>query len=65
MFPRLASVQSAIDTDLITIDADTKSMLEALDFGNLANLDVQPVSAFQERRPYGGDRERGERKQQA
>ena len=42
-------LQSAIDTDKITVDPDTKEMLKALDFGSM-RVDVQ-VAAQQEHRP--------------
>ena len=44
-------LQSAIDTDKISIDADTQAMLKSLDFGHIANVElVQPFVEQQQRR---------------
>jgi hypothetical protein len=51
-------LQSAIDTDKIAIDADTKEMLKAIDFGSLANVEVVAL-------PVNGGFERRERREKA
>ena len=38
-------LQSAIDTDKISIDKDTQDMLKSLDFGNVANVEVVALPA--------------------
>ena len=51
--------QSAIDTDKIAIDADTKEMLKAIDFGSLANVEVVALPV------NGGFEQRRERREKA
>eukprot|EP00732_Lithocolla_globosa_P004656 Lithocolla_globosa_v1_NODE_4402_length_1444_cov_32.131030.p1 type:complete len:134 gc:universal NODE_4402_length_1444_cov_32.131030:55-456(+) len=43
---------SALNTDNIEVDADTKAMLRAMDFGNLPNVVVAtPTPGYQKDRP--------------
>eukprot|EP01115_Flamella_aegyptia_P002542 TRINITY_DN136631_c0_g1_i1.p1 TRINITY_DN136631_c0_g1~~TRINITY_DN136631_c0_g1_i1.p1 ORF type:complete len:134 (+),score=58.02 TRINITY_DN136631_c0_g1_i1:87-488(+) len=41
---------SAIDTEVIEVDADTKAMLRAMDMGNLAGIQVVPVPTLERNR---------------
>lgn len=54
---------SAVDTDFVEVDAETRDMLRALDLANLPGVIIQPASGSREvgRRMYGGDR-RGDRR---
>lgn len=55
---------SAVNTDSIEIDADTKAMLKAIDFASLPNVTVTQTTTTSfkgERRPRGDRHERGER----
>ncbi|KAK7116360.1 small ribosomal subunit protein eS17-like [Littorina saxatilis] len=43
---------SALDLDIIEVDPDTKDMLKAMDFGNIAGLQVtQPINTVSYRGP--------------
>lgn len=54
---------SAVETDYVEVDADTRDMLRALDLANLPGIVFQPASGSRDagRRMYGGDR-RGDRR---